>query len=78
MTEMNMNGARSQEPQHVEAANQFASELMDRFSLTEQNEILFFVSERILQTRQKRLEHLHAELEELKASVNDLAQKLSV
>jgi len=78
MIEMNMNGVRGKEPQHIEDAKQIASELMDRFSLGEQNEILSLVSGLILETRQKRVNHLQSELEELKESINHLTKNLSV
>jgi len=88
MKEMNMNGVRSKGPQHIEDAKQIASELMDRFSLHEQNEVLSLVLDLILETRQKRVDHLETrqkrvdhlqcELEELKASINHFTKNLSV
>ena len=78
MKEMDMNGVRSKGPQHIEDAKQIASELMDRFSLHEQNEVLSLVSDLILETRQKRVDHLQCELEELKASINHFTKNLSV
>jgi len=78
MKEMNMNGVRSKGPQHIEDAKQIASELMDRFSLHEQNEVLSLVLDLILETRQKRVDHLQCELEELKASINHFTKNLSV
>ena len=73
-----MNGVRSKGPQHIEDAKQIASELMDRFSLHEQNEVLSLVLDLILETRQKRVDHLQCELEELKASINHFTKNLSV
>ncbi len=55
-----------EQPEHLNTAIGFANEILSRYSLSEQNEIIDFVIQRVRESRQNEIKHLEERISIIK------------